>query len=43
LDSRDPEGTRISEVEEYIKEQGKKIIFIINKSDLIPENVAADW
>ena len=40
MDARDPEGTRIGEVEDYIKEWGKKIIYVINKWDLIPEDVA---
>lgn len=36
LDSRDPEGTRSSEIEEMAKETGKKLIYILNKIDLIP-------
>lgn len=36
LDSRDPLGTRSSDIEDYIKESQKKIIYILNKVDLIP-------
>jgi ribosome biogenesis GTPase A len=35
LDSRDPEGTRSLEIEEIAKESGKKLIYILNKIDLI--------
>ncbi len=35
LDARFPERTRNEEVEEQIKKKGKKIIYVLNKSDLI--------
>lgn len=35
LDARFPEETRNKAVEEEIKKQGKKIIFVLNKSDLV--------
>jgi small GTP-binding protein len=36
LDARDPMGTRSKEIEEHAKEKGVKIIFCINKVDLVP-------
>ena len=43
LDARDPEGTRCEEAELMIKEQGKKIVFVINKKDLVPEENVKAW
>ena len=43
LDARDPEGTRCTEIETYIEENGKKIIFAINKLDLVPEDNLNAW
>lgn len=43
LDARDPEGTRCPEIEKFILEAGKKIIYVINRSDLVPEDNAAKW
>ena len=43
LDARDPEGTRCEEAESIIKEQGKKIVFVINKKDLVPEDNIKAW
>lgn len=42
LDARDPLGTRCRSVEKYIKENApyKHLIFVLNKCDLIPTNVA---
>ena len=40
LDARDPDGTRCDEIEKYITENGKKIIYVINKIDLVPEDNA---
>jgi len=35
LDARFPRETRNKEIEEYIKSQGKKLIYVLNKSDLV--------
>ncbi|ERF75044.1 Nucleolar GTP-binding protein 2 [Endocarpon pusillum Z07020] len=45
LDARDPEGTRCRSVEKYIKEEAphKHLVFILNKCDLVPTSVAAQW
>lgn len=44
LDARDPEGTRSRKVEEAVlQSQGKRLIFILNKVDLIPNNVLDQW
>ncbi|KAK2741225.1 GTPase required for pre-60S ribosomal subunit nuclear export and maturation [Myotisia sp. PD_48] len=45
LDARDPEGTRCRSVEKYIREEAphKHLIFVLNKCDLVPTNVAASW
>lgn len=44
LDARDPEGTRSKRVEEAVlQSQGKRLIFILNKIDLIPNKVLEQW
>ncbi|KAJ5094244.1 Nucleolar GTP-binding protein 2 [Penicillium angulare] len=45
LDSRDPDGTRCRSVEKYIREEAphKHLIFVLNKTDLVPTGVAAAW
>ncbi|KAJ5914788.1 Nucleolar GTP-binding protein 2 [Penicillium tannophilum] len=45
LDARDPVGTRCRSVEKYIREEAphKHLIFVLNKTDLIPTGVAAAW
>ncbi|KAH0607556.1 uncharacterized protein H6S33_002590 [Morchella sextelata] len=45
LDARDPLGTRCRSIEKYIKEEAphKHLIFVLNKCDLVPTNVAAKW
>ena len=42
LDARDPFGTRCRSVEKYIREEAphKKLIFVLNKCDLVPTGVA---
>ena len=42
LDARDPLGTRCRSVEKYIKEEAphKHLLFLLNKCDLVPTNVA---
>ncbi|KAH3684748.1 hypothetical protein WICPIJ_004279 [Wickerhamomyces pijperi] len=44
LDARDPEGTRSKRVEEAVLQaQGKRLILILNKVDLIPTDVLKQW
>ncbi len=45
LDARDPEGTRPHDIEEHIKQRcpGKKLFLILNKADLVPEEVVHAW
>ncbi|KAG6000094.1 hypothetical protein E4U21_005818 [Claviceps maximensis] len=46
LDARDPEGTRSREVERSIMAaaaDGKRLILVLNKIDLIPPKVLRDW
>ncbi|AOA61134.1 GTPase that associates with nuclear 60S pre-ribosomes [Komagataella phaffii CBS 7435] len=44
LDARDPEGTRSKKIEEAIlQSQGKRLIFVLNKIDLVPDNVLKMW
>jgi len=42
LDARDPLGTRCRSVEKYIREEAphKHLLFVLNKCDLVPTNVA---
>lgn len=45
LDARDPEGTRCRSIEKYIREETphKHLIFILNKTDLVPTSVAVRY
>ncbi|CAD1781836.1 similar to Saccharomyces cerevisiae YER006W NUG1 GTPase that associates with nuclear 60S pre-ribosomes, required for export of 60S ribosomal subunits from the nucleus [Maudiozyma barnettii] len=44
LDARDPEGTRSRKVEqEVLQSQGKRLILILNKVDLVPPHVLEQW
>lgn len=43
LDSRDPWTTRSRKLEEIAKSVGKKIVIVMNKSDLVPREVLDDW
>jgi nuclear GTP-binding protein len=45
LDARDPLGTRCRSVESFIKKEAphKHLIFLLNKSDLIPPRVTKQW
>jgi len=38
LDARFPEETRNKEIEEKVRRQGKKLIYVINKCDLVPKH-----
>jgi len=37
LDSRDPDGTRNTKIEYWIKNSGKVLVFVLNKCDLVEE------
>lgn len=43
LDSRDPEIFRNKKIEEIVTKKGKKLILVINKSDLVPKEVLEKW
>jgi nuclear GTP-binding protein len=43
LDARDPEGSRSDQIDELAVEKGKKLIYIINKIDLVPESNLKEW
>ncbi|WP_423792994.1 GTPase [Methanocaldococcus indicus] len=43
LDARDPELTRNRELEKIIKDKGKKIIYVLNKADLVPKAILERW
>lgn len=45
LDARDPEGTRSKRVEEQIlnSKDHKKLIFLLNKVDMVPNDVVNKW
>ncbi|MCE4614664.1 MAG: GTPase RsgA [Desulfurococcales archaeon] len=43
LDIRDPLSTYSKRVEEMIDALGKKLVIVLNKSDLVPRDVAEEW
>ncbi|KAF8551675.1 hypothetical protein OG21DRAFT_1512440 [Imleria badia] len=46
LDARDPEGCRSRLVEEEVRRsesKGKKLVFVLNKIDLVPRVIAQQW
>jgi nuclear GTP-binding protein len=43
LDARDPMGTLNVEVDELIHSNSKKVIYILNKTDLVPPENAKAW
>ena len=43
LDARDPEGCRNKEMEQQVVSQGKKILLVLNKIDLVPPQNARLW
>lgn len=43
LDARDPEGCRSQEIEQEALKQGKKVLLILNKIDLVPPQNARMW
>lgn len=44
LDARDPDGTRSRQIEEMVlSHAGKKLVYVLNKADLVPRDVLAGW
>lgn len=43
LDARDPLGCRVQQVEEAVREAGKRLVLVLNKSDLVPVPVVKLW
>ncbi|MUN28127.1 GTPase [Sulfuracidifex metallicus] len=43
LDSREPDLTRSKEIERYAVKNGRQVIIVLNKIDLIPREVADRW
>jgi len=43
LDARNPEGTRNRRLEEMIREKDKKIIYVLNKADLVPMELLKEY
>eukprot|EP00933_Yihiella_yeosuensis_P072228 TRINITY_DN8056_c2_g3_i1.p1 TRINITY_DN8056_c2_g3~~TRINITY_DN8056_c2_g3_i1.p1 ORF type:complete len:484 (-),score=183.20 TRINITY_DN8056_c2_g3_i1:198-1649(-) len=43
LDARDPLGCRCPDLEAYAQENGKRLVFALAKSDLVPAQTSARW
>ncbi len=43
VDARDPLGTRSREVEALVKKEGKPLVIVINKADIVPKEVLEEW
>lgn len=44
LDARDPVGTKSTAIEEMVlSHHGKKLVFVLNKADLVPRNILMGW
>jgi ribosome biogenesis GTPase A len=43
VDARDPMATRSRELEKMAAEEGKKLVIVINKADLVPREVLEEW
>ena len=43
LDARDPQGCRSPQIEDLVRSKGKKMILVLNKTDLVPESAIRGW
>jgi len=43
VDARDPQGTRSRELEELVKREGKPLVIVINKADIVPKEILEKW
>ncbi|CAK1552840.1 unnamed protein product [Leptosia nina] len=43
VDARDPLGTRCTQVEEAVRESGKRLVIVLNKADLVPRENLTAW
>ncbi|KAH9645516.1 hypothetical protein HF086_000044 [Spodoptera exigua] len=43
VDARDPLGTRCSQVEEAVRDAGKRLVLVLNKADLVPRSNLEAW
>lgn len=43
VDARDPLGTRCKQVIESAQDHGKKLVVVLNKTDLVPAEVVRNW
>ncbi|KAJ2946886.1 hypothetical protein O0L34_g16219 [Tuta absoluta] len=43
VDARDPLGTRCIQVEEAVREAGKRLVVVLNKADLVPRHNLTAW
>jgi len=43
IDSREPDLTRSKKLEEYAMKHGKQVLMVLNKADLIPREILAEW
>ncbi|CAH0626787.1 unnamed protein product [Chrysodeixis includens] len=43
VDARDPLGTRCSQVEEAVRDSGKRLVLVLNKADLVPRTNLEAW
>ncbi|CAG9560702.1 unnamed protein product [Danaus chrysippus] len=43
VDARDPLGTRCAQVEEAVRESGKRLVLVLNKADLVPRDNLTAW
>lgn len=43
VDARDPLGTRCVQVEEAVRESGKRLVLVLNKADLVPRTNLTKW
>jgi len=43
LDARDPQGCRSPQIEELVRTKGKRMVLVLNKTDLVPEAAVRGW